>query len=192
VAPTRETKSIDRRLILKGLAIGAAAAALPGIARTSAWDLASDRHLEPVPSVWEQISSLARWAPTPHNTQPFRLIPRDDRTADIVILTERMLPREDHGNRYGGNKRVRPLPEGAPRNEARAAAMHTASTSGTFVKGLTLVARRRKTRVREIAAALCLRSSGYISTLIRNGDRELAGEQLQDLARQAIAALQPA
>jgi putative transposase len=48
-------------------------------------------------------------------------------------------------------------------------------------------------RLREIAAALRLRSSGYISTLIRNGDRELAGDELlQDLARQAIAALQPA
>jgi hypothetical protein len=48
-------------------------------------------------------------------------------------------------------------------------------------------------RRREIAAALRLRSSGYISTLIRNGDRELAGDELlQDLARQAIAALQPA
>jgi hypothetical protein len=98
VAPTRETKSIDRRVILKGLAIGAAAAVLPRVARTSAWWL--DRDLEAPPAVWEQISSLARWAPTPHNTQPFRLVPRDDRTADIIILTERMLPREDHGNRY--------------------------------------------------------------------------------------------
>jgi hypothetical protein len=48
-------------------------------------------------------------------------------------------------------------------------------------------------RLREIAAALRLRSSGYISTLIRKGDRELAGDELlQDLARQAIVALQPA
>jgi putative transposase len=46
-------------------------------------------------------------------------------------------------------------------------------------------------RLREIAAALRLRSAGYISTLIRRGDGELAGdESLQDLARQAIAALQ--
>jgi hypothetical protein len=46
-------------------------------------------------------------------------------------------------------------------------------------------------RLREIAAALRLRSSGYISTLIRKGDVELTGdESLQDLARQAIAALQ--
>jgi hypothetical protein len=46
-------------------------------------------------------------------------------------------------------------------------------------------------RLREIAAAPRLRSCGYISILIRNGDRELVGdESLQDLARQAIAALQ--
>jgi hypothetical protein len=48
-------------------------------------------------------------------------------------------------------------------------------------------------RLREIAAALRLRSSGYISTLISKGDDELAGdESLQHLARQAIAALQVA
>ena len=48
-------------------------------------------------------------------------------------------------------------------------------------------------RLREIAAALRLRSAGYISTLIRRGDDELAGDELlQDLARQAIDALQPA
>ena len=46
-------------------------------------------------------------------------------------------------------------------------------------------------RLREIAAALRLRSAGYISTLIRRGDAELASnESLQELARQAIAALQ--
>jgi hypothetical protein len=34
-------------------------------------------------------------------------------------------------------------------------------------------------------------SAGYISTLIRNGDHELAGDEaLQHLARQAITALQ--
>ena len=46
-------------------------------------------------------------------------------------------------------------------------------------------------RLREIAAALRLRSSGYISTLVRRGDRELAGDEvLQGLARQVIATLQ--
>jgi len=51
-------------------------------------------------SAWEAIASLARLAPTPHNTQPFRIVPRDDHTADLVALTERFLPCEDHGNRY--------------------------------------------------------------------------------------------
>jgi len=51
-------------------------------------------------SVWEAIASLARLAPTPHNTQPFRISPRDDRSADLVALTDRFLPREDHGNLY--------------------------------------------------------------------------------------------
>jgi hypothetical protein len=51
-------------------------------------------------TVWESIASLARLAPTPHNTQPFRILPRDDETADLVALTDRFLPREDHGNLY--------------------------------------------------------------------------------------------
>lgn len=114
MAPTQETKPLDRRIILKGLAVGAAAAALPGIAWTSALDTSVagyefDGRLEPLNSMpeplsrramWEQISSLARWAPTPHNTQPFRLLPRDDRTAEIFVVTDRLLPREDHGNLY--------------------------------------------------------------------------------------------
>lgn len=51
-------------------------------------------------SIWESIASLARLAPTPHNTQPFRIRPRDDRNADLIAITDRFLPREDHGNRY--------------------------------------------------------------------------------------------
>ena len=49
---------------------------------------------------WQDIAHLARLAPTPHNTQPFRIRPLDARTADIVALGERFLPEEDHGNRY--------------------------------------------------------------------------------------------
>lgn len=49
--------------------------------------------------VWEDIASLTRLAPTPHNTQPFRIRPRGER-AELVLLTERLLPREDHGNLY--------------------------------------------------------------------------------------------
>jgi len=54
-------------------------------------------------SVWESIASLARLAPTPHNTQPFRILPRSAREADLVAITERFLPREDHGNLYVGS-----------------------------------------------------------------------------------------
>jgi hypothetical protein len=49
---------------------------------------------------WATIAELARLAPTPHNTQPFRIRPLDEHSADVVILRERLLPREDHGNRY--------------------------------------------------------------------------------------------
>lgn len=48
---------------------------------------------------WQEMATLARFAPTPHNTQPFRIRPRGER-AELVLLTERLLPREDHGNLY--------------------------------------------------------------------------------------------
>jgi hypothetical protein len=51
-------------------------------------------------TLWAQLASLARLAPSPHNTQPFRIQPRNDDWADIVLIADRLLPREDHGNRY--------------------------------------------------------------------------------------------
>jgi hypothetical protein len=51
-------------------------------------------------ATWREIDHLARLAPTPHNTQPFRIRPLDPRTAEIVARPERFLPEEDHGNRY--------------------------------------------------------------------------------------------
>jgi hypothetical protein len=48
---------------------------------------------------WQEMATLARFVPTPHNTQPFRIRPRGER-AELVLLTERLLPREDHGNLY--------------------------------------------------------------------------------------------
>jgi hypothetical protein len=50
--------------------------------------------------IWESIASLARYAPTPHNTQPFRIRPLSAKSAHLVILEERMLPVEDTGNLY--------------------------------------------------------------------------------------------
>jgi hypothetical protein len=49
---------------------------------------------------WEDIARLARLAPTPHNTQPFRIRPRSPSLADLVLVAERLLPEEDHGNLY--------------------------------------------------------------------------------------------
>jgi hypothetical protein len=51
-------------------------------------------------SPWEQMASLARLAPTPHNTQPFRIRPAGPERAELLLLTERLLPEEDHGNLY--------------------------------------------------------------------------------------------
>jgi hypothetical protein len=56
----------------------------------------------PAPAMgpWRELAELARLAPTPHNTQPFRIRPLNARVAQIVILRERMLPVEDAGNLY--------------------------------------------------------------------------------------------
>ena len=54
----------------------------------------------PAFTTWTEIANLARLAPTPHNTQPFRIRPVDFQTADIVALSDRCLPEEDHGNLY--------------------------------------------------------------------------------------------
>ena len=50
--------------------------------------------------LWQELAELARLAPTPHNTQPFRIRPLNARVAQILILRERMLPVEDTGNLY--------------------------------------------------------------------------------------------
>jgi len=56
--------------------------------------------MAPPYDAWDRLSDLARRAPSPHNTQPFRLRPRSDSEADLVLLCERLLPVEDRGNRY--------------------------------------------------------------------------------------------
>jgi hypothetical protein len=50
--------------------------------------------------VWERIGDIARLAPSPHNTQPFRIVPLGPHDANIVVVRDRLLPREDHGNLY--------------------------------------------------------------------------------------------
>jgi len=50
--------------------------------------------------IWGEIAKLARLAPTPHNTQPFRIRPRSETEAELLVVTSRLLPEEDHGNLY--------------------------------------------------------------------------------------------
>ena len=49
---------------------------------------------------WAAVAELARLAPTPHNTQPFRIRPLNASVAQLVILKERMLPVEDTDDLY--------------------------------------------------------------------------------------------
>ena len=106
---------ISRREFSKSaLSALATASALPAIVNACA-TVATSRTLPPLaplePSrqaeldgdefrAWREIDRLARLAPTPHNTQPFRIRPRDGTTAEIVAVPDRFLPEEDHGNRY--------------------------------------------------------------------------------------------
>jgi hypothetical protein len=94
---------------------------------------------------WRDIDHLARLAPTPHNTQPFRIRPLDSKSAEIVALAERFLPEEDHGNRYvasafgilSATMEMAAMAVGAqvtitPAQSVDVAALHRASTPTTL------------------------------------------------------------
>jgi nitroreductase len=49
---------------------------------------------------WHAIGELARLAPSPHNTQPYRIRPLADGSAELVLVCDRLLPAEDAGNAY--------------------------------------------------------------------------------------------
>jgi phenylacetate-CoA ligase len=49
---------------------------------------------------WTDVSAILRYYPSPHNTQPYRLRPTSETEAEIVLLCDRLLPEEDHGNLY--------------------------------------------------------------------------------------------
>lgn len=46
-------------------------------------------------SVWHEIVEVARYAPSPHNTQPWKLRLLDERRATLFMVRSRMLPDED-------------------------------------------------------------------------------------------------
>ncbi len=54
-------------------------------------------------ALWRELLEDARWAPSPHNIQPWLLRCRDDGTAEVSIPTDRLLPDTDPGGRFTGS-----------------------------------------------------------------------------------------
>ncbi|MDX9911406.1 MAG: hypothetical protein RBS39_06215 [Phycisphaerales bacterium] len=46
-------------------------------------------------TVWHSLAEIARWAPSPHNTQPWQLRPIDGERAELLMVSKRRLPDED-------------------------------------------------------------------------------------------------
>src|ERR1044071_9709548 len=46
-------------------------------------------------SMWKTLLETARYAPSPHNVQPWRLRIHSDESADLLIEKRRTLPKED-------------------------------------------------------------------------------------------------
>jgi nitroreductase len=51
-------------------------------------------------TVWTELVEDARYAPSPHNIQPWRVHPRSDREADLEVPVERLLPVGDPEGRF--------------------------------------------------------------------------------------------
>jgi hypothetical protein len=49
---------------------------------------------------WQEILDDARWAPSPHNTQPWLVEVRSPESAEVFAPRERLLPVEDPGGRF--------------------------------------------------------------------------------------------
>jgi nitroreductase len=108
---------------------------------------------------WDALAELARWAPTPHNTQPFRIVPKSAERAELVLLTERLLPREDHGNLY------------------------VTSAFGTFARALELAARHHGV---ELAVEPVPELD--TETLEKQGPRVVLGSAVQRRRTEPVAA----
>jgi hypothetical protein len=46
-------------------------------------------------TLWRELVEIARWAPSPHNTQPWKLRVLSDNEAELMIVRRRLLPDED-------------------------------------------------------------------------------------------------
>src|SRR5881396_561357 len=50
--------------------------------------------------MWAELIDLARWAPSPHNIQPWRLRIRSETDADLLYDPTRLLPSTDPTGRF--------------------------------------------------------------------------------------------
>jgi hypothetical protein len=50
---------------------------------------------------WRRLLEYARWAPSPHNIQPWQLRPVDDREAELRYVPDRLLPDTDPSGVFG-------------------------------------------------------------------------------------------
>lgn len=53
-----------------------------------------------MPAIWTELVEEARFAPSPHNTQPWRVRPRSEHEADLEAPVGRLLPVEDPEGRF--------------------------------------------------------------------------------------------
>ena len=58
------------------------------------------REMTPLIPPWADLLEYARWAPSPHNTQPWKIRPRSDAEADLYYDPRRLLPVEDREYRF--------------------------------------------------------------------------------------------
>lgn len=49
---------------------------------------------------WPELVDLARWAPSPHNIQPWRVRLRSEREAELLVAGDRLLPATDPSGRF--------------------------------------------------------------------------------------------
>jgi nitroreductase len=50
--------------------------------------------------IWSELLELARWAPSPHNIQPWRVRPLSDGAAELLCASDRLLPDTDPSGRF--------------------------------------------------------------------------------------------
>src|ERR687885_524344 len=65
----------------------------------AAWaDTSSE--MTPQTNLWRDLLALARWSPSPHNVQSWKVRPRSETEAELLVDEARTLPVEDPRHRF--------------------------------------------------------------------------------------------